>query len=87
MRVALGAPRGRIVLAVFRRPLIQVATGLLAGAALTGALLLDFGSLTAKELAVFSAYVAAMAAVCMLACVNPTRRALSVQPSEALRTE
>ncbi len=87
VRVALGAPRGRIVLAVFRRPLIQVSVGLLAGAVLTGVLLMDFGSVSAMELAVFSAYVAAMAAVCMLACVSPTRRALSVEPSEALRTE
>lgn len=88
VRVALGAPYHRIVLAIFRRPLTQVLMGLLAGAALTAFLmgLLDSKS-TATELAVFAAYIAIMACVCLLACVAPTRRALSIAPSDALRTE
>jgi putative ABC transport system permease protein len=28
-----------------------------------------------------------MLAVCLLACIVPTRRALSVQPTDALRTD
>jgi ABC-type lipoprotein release transport system permease subunit len=32
-------------------------------------------------------YVALMPAVCMLACVVPLRRALRVQPTEALRED
>jgi ABC-type lipoprotein release transport system permease subunit len=33
------------------------------------------------------AVAAFMLSVCLLACVVPTRRALRVQPTEALRTE
>ena len=42
---------------------------------------------TVTELAMFVGYITFMAGVCMLACVAPTRRALSITPSEALRTE
>jgi ABC-type lipoprotein release transport system permease subunit len=33
------------------------------------------------------AYAAVMLGVCMLSCVVPTRRALNVEPTVALRTE
>jgi ABC-type lipoprotein release transport system permease subunit len=36
---------------------------------------------------VSAAYAAFMMAVCLLACIVPTRRALAVQPTEALRAE
>jgi putative ABC transport system permease protein len=98
VRVALGAPKTRVVLAVFRRPLVQVALGLLAGGLLTAVLLglrdiaeaigRDPGSLpSVRELAVFAAYMAGMAAICLLGCLTPMRRALAVEPSEALRAE
>lgn len=87
VRVALGAPRHRIVLAIFRRPLTQVLMGLLAGSALTAFLMRFDSESTVTELAVFAAYLTFMAGICMLACVAPTRRALSITPSEALRTE
>jgi putative ABC transport system permease protein len=99
VRVALGAPKTRVVLAVFRKPLVQVALGLLAGALLTGALLglpdiaeaigRDPAGLmpSVRELAVFAAYMAGMAAICLLGCLTPMRRALAQEPSEALRAE
>jgi ABC-type lipoprotein release transport system permease subunit len=33
------------------------------------------------------AYAAALFAVCLLACVVPTRRALAVEPTQALRAD
>lgn len=88
VRVALGAPKTRVVLAVFRRPLVQVAFGLLAGGLLAAFLLGLVGSVPSmRELAGFAAYMTAMAAICLLGCLTPTRRALAVEPSEALRAE
>lgn len=37
--------------------------------------------------ALFVAYAAVMLGVCLLACVVPTRRALRVEPTEALRAD
>jgi ABC-type lipoprotein release transport system permease subunit len=40
---------------------------------------------TAKQLLTLGAYTILMIVVCLSACVVPTRRALSVQPTEAPR--
>jgi putative ABC transport system permease protein len=87
VRVALGAGPWRIVRAVFRQPLRQLGLGLLAGTLLVWALLggTDNGVPSAKELLTLGAYTTLMAMVCLIACVVPTRRALAVQPTEALR--
>ena len=45
------------------------------------------GGLSIGQLATLIAYASLMLGVCLLACVVPTRRALSVQPTEALRAE
>ena len=87
VRVALGASPWRIVRAVFRQPLRQLGLGLLAGTLLVWALLggTDNGVPTPTELLRLGAYTTLMAVVCLIACVVPTRRALAVQPTEALR--
>jgi predicted permease len=94
VRVALGANRRRVIGAIFRRPLIQVAIGVLAGnalLALAGSVKTDMpgltGELSAGQLAILAAYAFLMLGVCLLACVVPTRRALSVEPTVALRME
>ncbi|MFL5579892.1 MAG: FtsX-like permease family protein, partial [Gemmatimonadaceae bacterium] len=89
VRVALGASPRRVVTAIFRRPLTQVSLGILGGAVLVGALLfLVYGNeLRLVQGALLLGYAALMLAVCLLACVIPTRRALAVQPTEALRAE
>ncbi|HEX8360156.1 MAG TPA: ABC transporter permease [Longimicrobium sp.] len=100
VRVALGAPRSRVIAAIFRRPIRQVGAGIVVGYLLatlaavvaTGhkpdtALKLDPGVLSPGQYALLAAYAVFMLGVCMLACVVPTRRALSVQPSQALRVE
>ena len=53
----------------------RVLTGLLKGAA------------GAVDVAGTSEYAVLMFGVCLLACVVPTRRALRVQPTEALRAD
>jgi hypothetical protein len=94
VRVALGASRRRVISAVFRRPLIQVGLGVLAGNALLailGSVKTEMpglnGELSVGQLAILAAYGLVMFGVCLLACIVPTRRALSVEPTIALRTD
>jgi hypothetical protein len=96
VRVALGASRPRVVAATFRRPLLQVALGTSVGTAIvfTLAALIKYtefpGSetdLTLTAMAMIVAYGIVMLGVCMLGCVVPTRRALTIEPTIALRTE
>jgi ABC-type antimicrobial peptide transport system permease subunit len=96
VRVALGASRRRVIVATFRRPLTQVALGIVVGTAMvfTAATLIKYtefpGSetdLTLQGMAMIAGYGIVMMSVCMLACVVPTRRALNIEPTIALRTE
>jgi putative ABC transport system permease protein len=89
IRVALGCKPTRVVLSILARPLTQVAFGLLVGSAMVAVLTLgtDAWRPSPKQLAVILSYAALMTVVCMLACVVPTRRALAVEPTEALRAE
>jgi hypothetical protein len=87
VRVALGGSRWRILRAVFKHPLRQLGLGLFAGTLLVWVLQggTDNGWPTAKQLFTLGAYTTLMTMVCLIACVVPTRRALAVQPTEALR--
>jgi ABC-type antimicrobial peptide transport system permease subunit len=94
--VALGASRHRVVAAIFRRPLFQVTAGIFVGTAIVCALavLLKYtdlpGSrttLTLQDMAMIVGYGIVMLGVCLLACLVPTRRALNIEPTIALRTE
>ncbi|MEX2177745.1 MAG: ABC transporter permease [Gemmatimonadaceae bacterium] len=87
VRVALGATPPRIVRAVFAQPLRQLGMGLAAGTLLVWALLggIDGGLPSADQLLFLGGYTAVMAAVCLIACIVPTLRALRVEPTEALR--
>ena len=100
LRVALGASPRRVVSAIFRRPLRQVAAGVaigfvlvttvafsLAGHRPDGAARVKSEMLGFEHLGMFAAYALLMFAVCLLACIVPTLRALRVQPVEALRAE
>jgi putative ABC transport system permease protein len=96
VRVALGASRRRVVVATFRRPLLQVAVGIVVGTAIvfTAASLIKYtefpgseSDLTLQGMAMIIGYGIVMLGVCMLACLMPTRRALDIEPTIALRTE
>jgi putative ABC transport system permease protein len=99
IRVALGASRRRLVAATFRRPLMQVGIGVLAGAVvivlggvvLSGELPLGEGAGAGAgavlQAVLFAGYIALMVGVCLLACIVPLRRALGVEPTEALRAQ
>jgi predicted permease len=98
VRVALGAGAPRVIISIFRRPLTQVTIGVVAGIILVGAAALGLQhteqfrgmrppGLTAGELALLTGHGVLMLAVCLLACVVPTIRALRVEPTEALRAE
>lgn len=45
------------------------------------------GGLSAREIGLVIAYAALMMGVCMLACIAPARRALAVEPTEALNAD
>jgi hypothetical protein len=96
VRVALGASRRRVVAATFRRPALQVAGGIIVGTAIiiTAASLIKYtefpgseSDLTLQGMALIIGYGILMLGVCMLGCVAPTRRALNIEPTAALRTE
>ena len=87
VRMALGGTPRHIVSAVFAQPMRQLGIGLIAGIVLvawmTGTM--KSGWPSASQLLMLGVYAAAMTAVCMIACIVPTRRALAVEPTEALR--
>ena len=87
IRVALGASRWRVTSGIFARAVAQLSLGVAAGAFLVFALTKVLAGLSIREVSAVVGYVAVMAAVCLLACVVPARRALQVPPTEALRAE
>ena len=89
VRVALGASPRRILTAMIRRPLTQVGAGVVVGGVLVAALLLGAlgRHMSGMHVGLVAAYATLVVGVCMLACVVPTRRALRVQPTGALRED
>ena len=88
VRVALGSDRRHIIVSIFGGPLTRVAGGIGVGALLVSLLTVGVtGGLTASEIGIVMLYSLFMLGVCMLACVVPTRRALRVEPMQALRVD
>jgi putative ABC transport system permease protein len=85
IRLALGANRRHVLRSVFDRAGRQLGGGIIAGNSLILLLAWRADSLT-RELLVMSVITSViMAAVGVLACAAPARRALRIQPTEALR--
>jgi predicted permease len=93
IRLALGAPSHRVLAAIFRRPFIQVTLGVVTGAAAAAliAYWMSFGLYgvphTAVEMLLVVPYAAGMMTICLVACVVPIRRVLSLPPGEVLRAD
>ena len=87
IRLALGADPRHVVGSVFARAGRQLGGGIVAGNSLILLLAWRADSLTADLLVSSVITSVIMAAVGVLACVAPARRALRVQPTEALRQD
>src|SRR3954470_20535580 len=85
IRIALGATPRRVLGSVFARAGRQLGGGIVAGNSLILLLAWRADSLTADLLVMSVIASVIMAAVGVLACAAPARRALRVQPTEALR--
>jgi ABC-type antimicrobial peptide transport system permease subunit len=84
IRLALGSPPRRIVSGIFMRAFVQVAAGILAGSAVA-ALKIDFR--VPAQVAYLVGADAVMLVAGLVACTLPLRRALSINPTQALRAE
>jgi hypothetical protein len=83
IRTALGASPGRIVAGIFSRAFVQIGVGVLAGSGL--AALLGLG--TMRQVLLLLAADGVMLLVGITACAVPLRRALRIDPTEALRAD
>jgi len=85
IRIALGATRRHVLRSVFARAGRQLGGGIIAGNSLILFLAWRADSLTADLLVTSVITSVIMATVGVLACAAPARRALRIQPTEALR--
>jgi ABC-type antimicrobial peptide transport system permease subunit len=91
IRLALGANSRRIVLTTFGRALAQVGAGLLIGSIPALLLVVNLGpevapnASTEVAIGTWVLSVFGVAAITALACVMPARRALGIQPTDALK--
>jgi putative ABC transport system permease protein len=85
IRIALGASSRRVLGSVFARAARQLGGGIVAGNSIILLLAWRADSLTADLLVLSAITSVIMAAVGVLACAAPARRALRIQPTEALR--
>ena len=91
IRVALGADARDILKLVFRQALVVIALGVLLGlggaAALTRFISSEIWEVKTNDPGTFLALALLLMAIATLACVAPTRRAVRVDPTTALRHE
>ena len=83
IRVALGARPGRVVRSIFSRAFIQIGAGIVAGSVLAALL----GIRDTRSVLLLLGADVVMLIVGLTACAVPLRRALRIDPTEALRAE
>jgi putative ABC transport system permease protein len=81
IRVALGGRPRHVIAVLFRRPLMQIGLGILIG------LVIADRMSKGNMVRVIAVYACAVVAVSALATLGPVRRALRIDPIEALRAE
>jgi putative ABC transport system permease protein len=83
IRAALGAAPRRLVAGIFSRAFLQIGAGVVVGSAIA-----SLGGLgSTREVLLLLAADAIMLVVGLAACALPVRRALTIDPTEALRAE
>jgi putative ABC transport system permease protein len=91
IRMALGAQQGNVLHMVLRKGMRLIAAGIVIGLvasfALTRLLASQIWGVSAMDPLTFSAVVAVVIAVGLVACLLPARRATRVDPLVALRYE
>ncbi len=88
VRVALGAQPLHVLTLTFRRPLVQMALGIGVGSILAlGIANNDLSDVHLDDFGNSAVYALLTIGCCAAACIVPTRRALRIQPTEALRDE
>ena len=81
IRVALGGQPRHVAIAMFRSPMTQIGLGILVG------LFLAIGISGGNGVGLVLMYGCVILAISSLATLGPVRRALRIQPTEALRAE
>jgi putative ABC transport system permease protein len=83
IRAALGASQRRIVTGIFSRAFLQIGAGVLVGSGLAALTGLE----STRQVLLLLAADGIMLVVGLTACLVPLRRALTIDPTEALRAE
>ncbi len=89
IRTALGAGPRRVITGVLSKAARQIAIGIIIGIALAGVLVqaMEGGMGDVRGVVVLGGVAALMATIGLLAAWGPARRALRIQPTEALKAE
>jgi predicted permease len=90
IRIALGASPRMVLAALFRRAAIQVGIGIVVATVLMPSMMTALGISELRPGMVFAMMAIAaggMVVTSLIACAVPARRALRIQPSEAVKTD
>jgi ABC-type antimicrobial peptide transport system permease subunit len=85
LRSALGATPARLLAGIFSRAIVLVGSGVIVGNAVLLLLVIPSDLEVAEVTNALLTTSAVMLAVGMLACIEPARRALRIQPTDALK--